>query len=97
MTTQAIQASLIDPELKKVLETFSAAGVQTNLDTANTTSATTKASVIVDLNVLRDAIIAVNAKLDTLATKLNADGGVTDTNYATDFASATDPAAMTTT
>ena len=36
-----------------------------------------------------DAIQNLAAKTDTLTAKLNADGGVTDTNYATDFASTT--------
>ena len=36
-----------------------------------------------------DAIQNLAAKNDTLTAKLNADGGVTDTNYATDFASST--------
>lgn len=36
-----------------------------------------------------DAIQNLATKCDTLTTKLNADAGVTDTNYATDFASTT--------
>lgn len=36
-----------------------------------------------------DAIQNLAAKLDTLTAKLNADAGVNDTNYATDFASTT--------
>jgi hypothetical protein len=36
-----------------------------------------------------DAIQNLATKLDTLTAKLNADAGVTDTNYATDFATTT--------
>lgn len=36
-----------------------------------------------------DAVQNLATKLDTLTAKLNADAGVTDTNYATDFASTT--------
>ena len=36
-----------------------------------------------------DAIQNLATKCDTLTTKLNADAGVPDTNYATDFASTT--------
>lgn len=44
---------------------------------------------------LRAAFVALTAKLDVLTAKLNADGGVTDVNYAVDFASTLDPAATT--
>lgn len=50
---------------------------------------------LADTTALRASIVAITAKLDVLTAKLNADGGVTDTNYATDFASACDPAALT--
>ena len=48
-----------------------------------------------DLTALRTAFVALTAKLDVLTAKLNADGGVTDTNYATNFASTLDPDALT--
>ncbi len=48
-----------------------------------------------DITALRTAVLAITAKLDVLTAKLNADGGVTDTNYATNFASACNPAALT--
>lgn len=48
-----------------------------------------------DLAALRAAFVAMTAKLDVLTTKLNADVGVTDTNYATNFAATLDPAALT--
>lgn len=90
MTTPAIQGANIDPAVKAVLEAMpSAATVAANL-------ATLKASVIVDLGAHRTAITAITAKMDVLAGKLNADAGVTDTNYAVNFASTIDPAANTT-
>ena len=54
-------------------------------------------AVLADMTAMRAAIVAITAKLDVLTTKLNADAGVTDTNYATNFASTCDPAALTTT
>jgi hypothetical protein len=36
-----------------------------------------------------DAIQNLATKLDTLTAKMNADAGITDANYATDFASTT--------
>lgn len=48
-----------------------------------------------DITALRAAIVAITAKIDVLTAKLNADAGVTDTNYATNFASTCDPAALT--
>jgi multidrug efflux pump subunit AcrB len=39
------------------------------------------------VNNLIDTQRALTAKLDVLTAKLNADAGVTDTNYATDFVS----------
>ena len=47
-----------------------------------------------DLTNLRTAFVALTAKVDVLTAKLNADAGVTDTNYATDFASTLNPAAL---
>lgn len=41
------------------------------------------------LGAVVDSIQNIATKLDTLTAKLNADGGVTDVNYATDFASTT--------
>lgn len=52
-------------------------------------------AVLVDNAALRTSITAVTAKLDLLTAKLNADAGVTDTDYATNFASTCDPAALT--
>ena len=49
----------------------------------------------VDIAAQRTAIVAINAKLDVLTAKLNADAGVTDANYATNFASTLNPAALT--
>jgi len=98
MTTTYIQGALLDPEAKKALEALridllvnanNASGVQLNLGTLQGT-------VVVDLTALRAAIIALDAKLDVLTAKLNADAGVTDTNYATNFAATIDPAALTT-
>lgn len=102
--TQAIQALLVDPEIKKALEAYTPTGLSS--------------SVIVDLGVLRTAIIAALTALDAHAvvlnaqatrvnatgTKLNADAGVTDTDYGTNLAtntattnvSGSTPAAMTT-
>jgi septal ring factor EnvC (AmiA/AmiB activator) len=51
-------------------------------------------AAIADVTNVRTKFVAVLAKLDTLTTKLNADAGVTDTNYATDFASGQTPAAI---
>lgn len=48
-----------------------------------------------DLAALRAAVVALTAKLDVLTAKLNADAGVTDTNYATNFASTLNPAPLT--
>jgi hypothetical protein len=48
-----------------------------------------------DLTAVRASFLLLTAKIDVLATKLNADAGVTDTNYAVDFATATNPAALT--
>lgn len=52
-------------------------------------------AALVDNAALRTAVTAITAKLDVLAAKLNADAGVTDTNYATNFAATCDPAALT--
>lgn len=52
-------------------------------------------AALTDLTALRAAFVALTAKLDVLTAKLNADAGVTDTNYATNFASTLDPAALT--
>lgn len=48
-----------------------------------------------DLAALRASVVAITAKLDVLTAKLNADTGVADTNYATNFAASCDPAALT--
>lgn len=48
-----------------------------------------------DLAALRTAIFAITAKMDVLTAKLNADAGVTDTNYATNFAATCNPPALT--
>lgn len=49
---------------------------------------------LTDIAAQRTAIVALTAKLDVLTAKLNADAGVTDVNYATDFASTINPAAL---
>ena len=54
-------------------------------------------SLLADVTALHASVVAITAKLDVATAKLNSDGGVTDTNYAVDFASACDPAALTTT
>lgn len=54
-------------------------------------------AILTDLTALRASIVAITAKIDVATTKLNADAGVTDTNYATNFAATCDPAALTTT
>lgn len=51
---------------------------------------------VADLTALRTSIVAILAAMDTLATKLNADAGVTDTNYVTTNAATNTPAAITT-
>jgi hypothetical protein len=93
MTTEAIQGSLIDPEVKKVLEANSATGVKT---TAKADLAAIRTAVIAALTAVDTLATAVNA----LATKLNADAGVTDVNYvtnnATNNAATSSPAALTT-
>jgi len=52
-------------------------------------------AALTDIAAQRTAIVALTAKLDVLTAKLNADAGVTDTNYATNFASTINPAALT--
>jgi hypothetical protein len=51
-------------------------------------------AVLADNTALRASFLLLTAKIDVLAVKLNADGGVTDTNYAVNFASTTNPAAL---
>lgn len=51
-------------------------------------------SILTDMTSVRSALNTVVTKLNTLTVKLNSDGGVSDTNYATDFTQAT---ALTTT
>lgn len=89
MTTEAIQAALLDPQIKAALEKFSAAGVNSTLDT-------NRGTIVADLTNLRTKIIALATALDTLAAKLNADATVTDTNYATNNVATNSPAALTT-
>lgn len=109
MTTSYIQGALIDIEHKKVLEALradllvsatNATVVQADLDA-------TEATVIADMTAIRAGVIAALTAIDTLAgalntlaTKLNADAGVTDTNYAAanavNNASTSSPAALTT-
>lgn len=92
MTTPTYVAdSLLDPQSKKVLAVLHA-----DLS-ASTQTGTLHATVLADLTALRNAVVAMNAKLDVLTAKLNADAGVTDINYATNFASTLNPAALTTT
>ena len=51
-------------------------------------------AILADNTNIRAAIVASNAKLDVLTAKLNADAGVTDINYATNFASTLNPVAL---
>lgn len=97
--TQYIQAALLDPELKKVLEavrtdaltnSVNSTLVQSNLDAK-------VATIITDMTAIRTAVVYLLGALDTLATKLNNDAGVTDTNYVTANASGHTPGAITTT
>lgn len=103
MSTAAIQHAVLDVEMKALLETAMSTGgaaAQADLDAV-------EASVIVDLGNVRTGVIAaltaiaaVATALNTLATKLNADGGVTDTNYVTNNdttqVATSSPAALTT-
>jgi hypothetical protein len=89
MTTPIVQNSLLDPEIKKVLEAIIAVGAQGGVSGL-------KSTVIVDLNSLRSTIVSLNAKLDVLTAKMNADAGITDINYATNFAATLTPPAITT-
>ncbi len=50
-----------------------------------------------DLAALTTAYAVALAKIDVLTAKLNADAGVTDTNYATNFVSTCTPAAASVT
>lgn len=52
--------------------------------------------ILNDMTAMRAAILAVTAKLDTLGAKLNADAGVTDVDYAVNFAGTCNPAALVT-
>lgn len=108
-TPTYIADSLLDPQMKKVLAAMhadllvsatNATAVQVDVDAI-------EASVIVDMTAIRAAVIAAltaidaaNTKINTLTTKLNADAGVTDTNYATNFSTTnvadSTPAALTT-
>jgi hypothetical protein len=94
MSTPSIQYAVLDVEMKAALE---AARVASAND----------ASVVVDLTAIRTGVIAALTAIATLATavnvlatKLNADAGVTDTNYVTSNAvgqvAASSPAALTT-
>lgn len=93
MSTPAIQHAILDVEMKAQLESLA----------LNANDAT----VVADLTAIRTAVIAaltavatLAGALNTLATKLNADAGVTDTNYVTTNAvnqvATSSPAALTT-
>lgn len=45
--------------------------------------------MLTDITNVRSALNTVVTKLNTLTVKLNSDGGVSDADYATDFAQAT--------
>ena len=47
-------------------------------------------AILTDMTNTRSALNTAVSKINVLTTKLNSDGGVSDTNYATDFAQATD-------
>lgn len=51
-------------------------------------------SLLTDITNVRSALNTAVSKVNVLTTKLNSDGGVSDTDYATDFAQGT---ALTTT
>ncbi len=96
----------LDQEVKNALDSAAATSGTTDT-TARTDIDAVEASVIVDLGAIRTAVIAALTAIDTLAgavntlaTKLNADAGVTDTNYAAanavNNASTSSPAALTT-
>lgn len=70
MTTEAIQAANLDPQIKAALELFSAAGVNTELDT-------NRGTIVADLTALRGAILALTAKLDADATIVATDFAAT--------------------
>ena len=97
-TTKYIQGCTAPLDVKDAMEQLrsdcltngtNASAVQTDLNAV-------EASVIVDLTTLRSAMIVLATALDTLATKLNADAGVTDTNYATTNAATMGTPAITT-
>jgi hypothetical protein len=104
MTTQAIQAALLDPEVKKILEEQSAAGVQSTAAADLAAIRTAVIAALAAIDTLATAHNTLAGALNTLATKLNADDGVTDadyvtnnaTNAATDNESTYTPAALTT-
>ena len=49
----------------------------------------------VSVKLLAQAVVALATKIDVLTAKLNADGGVTDTDYATNFASTVSATTLT--
>jgi hypothetical protein len=81
--TASIQGAVLDREIKAQLESVLVASGN-------------DATVVADLTALRAAIVYILGAMDTLATKLNADAGVTDVNYVTTNASGHTPAALTT-
>jgi len=89
-TTKYIQGCTAPLDVKDAMEQLrsdcltngtNASAVQTDLDA-------TEATVITDLTHLRTAVSALATAVDVLAAKLNADAGVTDTNYSTGNAAA---------
>jgi len=84
MTTSYIQNALLDPEAKKVLEAIRAEVLASADDTVAASLSTFGGQVVVDLTAIRGAVVGITAKLD-------ADLGVTDTDYA----STLDPAVLT--
>lgn len=53
-------------------------------------------AILTDITASRTALLTLATSVDTLAAKLNADAGVTDTNYSTGNAAAVTAAAPTT-
>jgi len=97
-TTSYIQGCTAPLDVKAALEALRD-DLLVNADNASTVQAdldATEATVVTDLGNLRTAIVYILGAMDTLATKLNADAGVTDTDYVTTNASGHTPAAITT-
>lgn len=96
MTTPAIQNAALPLDLKVAMEAVRSEALAA-IATAIGQVAATPLGLTDDLASLRNAIITILTVIDTLATKLNADAGVTDENYATNNVATHTPAAIITT